>query len=93
MHDGYILYLLHGYQPGDFLTAVLRNDLREACGRADDMNARALMQHVRFLYNCAPASCWGSREQVRDWMRHFHEARESATNVDAVDPQVGVTTE
>lgn len=87
MHDAYVMYLLHGIEPGDFLLAVLANDLRGAIGRADHMNARALKEHVLFLYNDAPGDCWGSWDRVRSWVRRFQDARESATSVDAVDPQ------
>jgi len=69
MHDGYVLYLLHGIPPGSFLTAVLTNDLREACGRADEVNRAALYQHVFFLYNYAPRNALGSLENVREWMQ------------------------
>lgn len=77
MHDGYVLYLLHGIPPGHFLTAVLSNDLREACARADETNQRTLYRHVAFLWNHAPASCWGSEERVMDWVKQAGEARQS----------------
>lgn len=68
MHDGYVLYVLHGILPGSFLRAVLENDLREACNRADEINQRAIYQHVFFLRNYAPMWCWGSPEAVREWV-------------------------
>jgi hypothetical protein len=67
-HDAYVNYILHGYRPGHFLLAVLMNDLKEACGRADEENRAALYQHVQFLYNFAPGPCWGSVEAVTDWI-------------------------
>lgn len=74
MHDGYVLYLMYGIAPGSFLQAVLENDLREACARADEDNQRALYQHVFFLYNYAPIACWGSAEHVSAWMEQQREA-------------------
>ena len=38
MRGGLRRYLAHGIEPGSFLSAVLRNDLIDACGRADDTN-------------------------------------------------------
>jgi hypothetical protein len=82
MHDGYILYLLHGIPPGDFLLAVLTNNLRDACGRADNDNARALSRHVYFLYNYAPGNAWGSVDDVTRWLTLCRE-RDSAAVAEA----------
>ena len=43
-----------GYPLGHFLTAVVRNDLCEACFRADDINVRALKLYALFLSNHLP---------------------------------------
>jgi len=40
-----------GQPPGHFLTAVIENDLLGAVGRADDDNARALIQIVLYVHN------------------------------------------
>jgi hypothetical protein len=53
---------------GDFLTAVLQNDLKEACGCADDENLANLPAFVAYLYNEAPSLCWGSPERVEQWL-------------------------
>lgn len=42
------------YPIGDFLTAVVKNDFREACFRADDANRRALYLYALFLANKLP---------------------------------------
>ena len=60
--DGVQRYLEHGIRPGDFLTAVLCNDLKEACGRADFTNRYLLFDIVNWLYNEAPLGSWGSPE-------------------------------
>ena len=54
---------------GDFLRAVISNDLKEACGRADDDNARNLCAIVAWLYNNAPMGCWGSVEKYENWVK------------------------
>lgn len=53
---------------GGFLTAVLSNDLKEACVRADHINIRRIPEIVAYCYNNIPAICWGSRERVQAWL-------------------------
>jgi len=53
---------------GDFLRAVLENDLKEAVGRADDYNIRVIPEIVRYCYNEIPCNCWGSPERVKTWL-------------------------
>ena len=60
-------YIEHGCPVGHFLTAVLSNDLREACGRADLPSRGLLWLYVQYLYNEAPAICWGSPAKVKEW--------------------------
>lgn len=71
MMDGLQRYIRHGVQPGQFLMAVLSNDLKEACARADLGNMRNLPAYVAYLYNKAPAPCWGSPEKVLAWLARF----------------------
>ena len=73
-------YIEDGTPPGDFLTAVIRNDLKEACGRADEENIGNLPAYVAYFYNEAPASCWGSPEKMRDWMVSFEAKAEKNPN-------------
>jgi len=61
---------IHGRVPIErFLTAILENNLTEACHRADEENLRNLPAFVSYLYNNAPAPCWGSPEKVAEWLR------------------------
>ncbi len=78
MHCAITDYIVDGIPPGDFLTAVLSNDLQEAVARADSENQAALVQWVCWLYNEAPSDCWGSLEKVADWIQKKHEARQCA---------------
>lgn len=66
-------YIINGLEPGGFLTAVLSNDLKGAVCRADRWNHHNLADTVKFIANCAPAFCWGSREQVISWLKAFRE--------------------
>lgn len=68
MIGGLRRYIERGIPPGSFLTAVLSNDLKEACHRADETNKRCLWDFVYFLYNYAPRECWGGPERVREWI-------------------------
>ena len=77
-HDALEGYVLYGRNVGDFLTAVLSNDLRGSVDRADHINQHALPRYVQFLYNYAPANCWGSPQNYRDWLQRGFEAREIA---------------
>ena len=70
MREAMQLWLEQGIEPGDFLLAVLCNDLREAVGRADHINIHRLPDYVRFLYNEVPGMCYGSPEKVRKWADH-----------------------
>jgi hypothetical protein len=68
MQDALQRYVLDRIKPGDFLTAVLSNDLRNAVIRADSENLPLLSLYVSWLYNVAPAPCWGSPDAVRAWL-------------------------
>lgn len=67
MRDGLRRYIVNGVPPGHFLTAVICNDLRGACERADDENRRLMFDYVRALYNGAPAQSWGSKAAFEAW--------------------------
>jgi len=54
MMDAINQYIENGIEPGDFLTAVICNDLREACGRADDENLANLPAFVGYFHSRAP---------------------------------------
>jgi hypothetical protein len=68
MCDGLVAYIINGRPVGDFLTAILSNDLKEACSRADNDNQKLLYDYVFFLYNSAPAQCWGGAERYARWI-------------------------
>lgn len=53
---------------GGFLRAVLENDLKESCARADDHNQRLIWEIVEYCWNELPATCWGSPERVAAWL-------------------------
>lgn len=61
-------YIEEKIQPGRFLTAVIQNDLSEACAMADDENVRNLPAYAAYFYNCAPSLCHGSKEKMKKWL-------------------------
>lgn len=76
MQEGIDRWVNHGILPGDFLTAVLTNNLFEAVARADEENLHNLPAYVGYFYNEVPGSCWGSIEKVKSWMKKFDENKE-----------------
>jgi hypothetical protein len=62
------LYVERRCEPGHFMTAVLENNLKEACARADEINKYQLFDIVQFLYWEVPSICWGSPESVHEWL-------------------------
>lgn len=63
---------------GDFLRAVLTNDLYDASARADPMNAMTLTQIVRYVQLHLPTECYGSEEKYEAWYRKHRDARTAA---------------
>lgn len=66
-HGGLTRYIENGIVPGDFLTAVLENNLMRALGKADETNRHALFNIASFLHNAAPSQCYGSPHAVKEW--------------------------
>ena len=67
-------YMEQGIHPGDFLIAVLNNDLREAVYRADHVNRAALADIVQWLYNEAPGHSWGDLETIERYVKGLNPA-------------------
>lgn len=68
LREGLARYLDEHVQPGQFLVAVLSNDLREAFARADTSSRAGLFDLVKYLYNHAPGGAWGGKRQVEYWL-------------------------
>jgi hypothetical protein len=63
-------YVLSGVSQGDFMRAVLTNNLRESIAHADLDNRRHLANIVVYLTNYAPATCWGDEDTYRTWVKN-----------------------
>jgi len=64
-------YAEQGVPMGDFLTALVANDLMSALGRADDGNRRDIFQLCMYVYNEIPSDSHGSYERVDEWLKSF----------------------
>lgn len=62
------MYVKERIPTGDFLYAVLTNNLMEAFGRADELNREALYDICVYVYNEIPGICHGSPEKVESWL-------------------------
>lgn len=74
IREALVAYSRDGIPLGDFLQAVVANDLVEAATRADDGNQRALVALAVFVYNELDSRCWGSRAVYRAFLE-WHAAR------------------
>lgn len=79
MHDGIQMYYEHGIPPGGFLCAVIDNDLKAACGKADSTNIRCLQAYATWFYNQAPSGTWGFPGAVDKWIERFHSESDRDT--------------
>ena len=61
-------YIEKRIPPGDFLTAIICNDLFKATRHADKVNAKNLIAWVNFFYNEVPTIVWGSKKKMEDWL-------------------------
>lgn len=67
LQDGLANWIILHSPPGGFLQAVLANDLKESLARGSAVSLHGLENIVRFLYQEAPGSCWGSVAHVQKW--------------------------
>jgi hypothetical protein len=68
-------YIELGQPVGDFLRAVICNDLKNAVGHADDVNVHNLPAYCAYLHNHAPSDCHGSPEKYKAWIKEFEDIR------------------
>jgi hypothetical protein len=69
-------YLVNGWDPGGFYTAVLANDFMSAVIRSHPNNQiDTLKGLVGWISNTMPAAAWGSYDRVRTWFKMTDEDR------------------
>lgn len=64
--------------PGDFLRAVLENNLMMAFHRADEENTAALRDIVAWCYNHLPLASWGNKYNIDNWERICHDTKDNS---------------
>lgn len=74
MQEAIRRYIVQGIAPGQFLSAVIKNDLFGAVGHADATNEPLIKLYVQWFYNKAPGNCYGSPESMREWMTTRQQA-------------------
>lgn len=67
LRDGMERWIEQGITPGSFLRAVLRNDLKEAVLRADEVSFASLSLIIRWLIIYAPEGSYGSDKVFSQW--------------------------
>ena len=60
-------YLLHGFNPGGFVSAMLAGDLERALYCADTGNRQMFWAIDMWIRERAPAGSWGSYEAIDVW--------------------------
>jgi len=60
-------YLIRGWKPGGFLTAMLAGDLFRAVDSADTANRQMMWAISRFITTSLPVGSWGDYESVHNW--------------------------
>jgi len=66
--DPIYCYLVHGWKPGSFFTAVLANDFVHAMGCSHPGNSfNALKSLANWIVNAMPKQAWGSYNAVNNW--------------------------
>lgn len=78
MAEALVRYVEHGVPVGNFLQAVLSNDLKAAVGYADDCNIHLLKEYVQWMYNECPSPAQGSLEKYLAWIRWHQASREAS---------------
>ena len=69
-------YLVHGFNPGSFFTALLANDAMAAIQRSHPANTiPALKNLTGWIQDSAPKAAFGTYEKVDAWSRMTEEDR------------------
>lgn len=69
-------YLVHGFEPGSFWTAVLCNDFRRAMLSSHPSNSIPDLKHtVGWIYDRFPKQALGDYETLQQWIRQSDQDR------------------
>lgn len=63
-------YLVHGFEPGSFWSAVLANDFMRAVQCSHPSNDIPALKHaVGWIRDSFPREAYGSYEQLKEWIK------------------------
>lgn len=69
-------YIIHGFDPGSFFTALFSNDAWNAIVKSHDLNTiTALKDVVQWIYEYCPREARGSYSSVKTWCEMTVEDR------------------
>jgi hypothetical protein len=70
-------YMIHGYEPGSFFSAVLANDFFLAIQKSHPANNIPALKNLTgwILSTCGYGIFWGSKEVVQSWLKLTEEER------------------
>jgi hypothetical protein len=69
-------YLIYGFDPGRFFTAVLANDFMAAISHSHPANTiPALKRLVGWMNDCMPSDAYGSYTAILEWYKMDEEDR------------------
>lgn len=68
-------YLVRGWSPGGFVTAMLAMDMQRALCNADTANRQMMWAIGRWIIESCPEQAWGSYEKVQNWVANVDEVR------------------
>ena len=69
-------YLVNGFDPGSFYTAVFANDFMSAVIRSHPGNRIDTLKGLAgWIYNTMPNAAWGSYDRVQTWLKMSDEQR------------------
>ena len=79
-------YLVHGYEPGSFWTAVLANDFMRAIQHSHPSNSIDALKHtVGWIQDSFPLESYGNIFIVEDWVnRSGHDRRTILESTDMI---------
>ena len=73
-------YLMNGWEPGGFLSAMLAMDMERALYNADVANKKCLWEIGRWICEYAPRGSYGNYDLIKAWCRDENGARTDFTN-------------
>jgi Txe/YoeB family toxin of Txe-Axe toxin-antitoxin module len=69
-------YLVYGFEPGSFFTALLANDFFRAMQHSHPGNSIPELKHLTsWIESAAPFEAFGSYQKVTNWLRFDDEYR------------------